>query len=360
MVKKNLIMALVIVLCMVIILSGCGKPNAEATVSATAEHTEDVSEQTSTEETTQTGEGIKIGISFDSLVSPWWVTNLETMEAEASKIGAETVVVMAEGDAAKQNQQIESLIAQGCDVIICGPKDSSAIVSSIKKCNEAGVPIIMDNRSVSGDVLPDCQVVADNRGMAEKVLNAFADITRDRGMGKLNTIILIGGLSDENAVFRKQGHDAAIAANPDVFNVVAEVPTDWNLETALKGLQNALQANPDVDLIVTPSDYLYPPIRSALEQVDRWAPIGEENHMMIVAFDGDEVGMQYLKDGYSWGDAAQDAIMEGQLCIEWAIKLLNGEKPNTENNIIYDMGQIITVDNWDEVASTVWSYGMLN
>lgn len=358
MTNKRSIVALAIIMCMIVALVGCGKTATPVEATGTPAETSEIAAATETESaTTQSGEGIKIGISFDSLVSPWWVTNLEVMEKEAAAKGAETVVVMAEGDAAKQNQQIESLLAQGCDVIICGPKDSSAIIASIKKCNEAGVPIIMDNRSVSGDVLPDAQVVASNESMAEQVLEAFANMARDRGMGKIKTILLIGGLADENAVFRKAGHDKAIANNPDVFDVVAEVPTDWNLDTALKGLQNALQANPDVNLIITPSDYLYPPIRSALEQIDRWAPIGEKNHMMIVAFDGDEVGMQYLKDGYSWADAAQDAVLEGKLCIEWAFKLLAGEKP--ESNIIYDPGQIITVDNWNEVAPTVWSYGML-
>ena len=135
------------------------------------------------------------------------------------------------------------------------------------------------------------------------VLDAFAEIARNEGKS-YKAILLIGSLSDENAVLRKQGHDEAIAANSDVYDIVAEVPTDWNLDTALKGLQNALQANPDIDLIISPSDYLWPPIRSSLEQTGRWAKIGEENHVSVVSFDGDEVGMQYMKDGYSEANAA--------------------------------------------------------
>ncbi len=297
-----------------------------------------------------------LGLSCDSLESAWLVMNHSEVIKEAKKRGVEVIPMIAEGDAAKQNVQIENLIARRVDAVLCIPKDSSAIVKSIKNCKAASIPIVMINRSVSGKVLPDAQVIANNQVMAEKVLQSFADRARREGK-KYNVVLLIGNLSDENAALRKAGHQKAIAANPDVFKLVAEVPTEWNLDNALKGLQNALQANPEANLIVTPSDYLWPPIRSVLEQRGRWAKIGEANHFPVVSFDGDEVGMQYLKDGYSWGNAAQDAVLEAQLAVEWALKLIDGKTP--PQNIIYDEGQIVTTDNFKELAPKVWSYSLL-
>jgi len=299
---------------------------------------------------------ITIGLSYDSLESPWLLANHSIAKAEAEKRGAKTISVIAEGDAAKQNVQIENLVARQVDAILCFPKDSFAIIKSIKICKAAGIPIIMINRSVSGDILPDAQIIANNKAMGVKVLSAFADIARREGK-TYNIILLIGNLNDENAGMRKAGHDEAIAANSDVLTLLTEVPTEWNLDIALKGLQNALQAFPTANLIVTPSDYLFPPIRSALEQNKRWAKIGEEGHFPVVSFDGDDVGMQYLKDGYNWADAAQDPTLEGQLAVEWAFKLMKGEKP--PSNIIYDEGQIITVENFKEVGPAVWSYPLL-
>lgn len=299
---------------------------------------------------------ITLGLSYDSLESAWLVVNHTAVIEEAEKRGAKIISVMAEGDAAKQNVQIENLIARRVDAILCFPKDSSAIVKSIKLCKAAGVPIVMINRSVSGDNLPDIQVIANNQAMGRKVMNAFADIARRDGK-TYKAILLIGNLSDENAALRKAGHHEGFAENSDVLQLLAEVPTEWNLDTALKGLQNALQANPDANLIVTPSDYLWPPIRSVLEQNGRWAKMGEPKHFPVVSFDGDEVGMQYLKDGYNWADAAQDAYLEARLAVEWAFKLIEGEKP--PSNIIYDEGQIVTIDNFEEIAPEVWSYSLL-
>ena len=299
---------------------------------------------------------LTLGLSCDSLESAWLVMNQAEIVKEAKKNGAEVVTMIAEGDAAKQNVQIENLVARQVDAVLCIPKDSAAIVKSIRNCRNSGIPIVMINRSVSGNILPDAQVVANNQSMGEKVLQAFADRARREGK-TYNVVLLIGNLSDENAVLRKAGHQKAIANNPDVFKLVAEVPTEWNLDTALKGLQNALQANPDANLIVTPSDYLWPPIRSVLEQRGRWAKIGEPNHFPVVSFDGDEVGMQYLKDGYSWGNAAQDALFEARLAVEWALKLIKGEKP--PQNIIYDEGQIVTPENFPQEGPKVWSYSLL-
>jgi len=299
---------------------------------------------------------VTLGLSYDSLESAWLVMNHAAVVKDAEQRGAKVISVMAEGDAAKQNAQIENLLARQVNAILCFPKDSAAIVKSVKACKAAGVPLVMINRPVPGNILPDVQVIANNQAMSRKVLQAFADLARRDGK-TYRVVLLIGNLSDENAVLRKAGHHEALAANPDVFKLLAEVPTEWNLDTALKGLQNALQANPDANLIVTPSDYLWPPIRSVLEQRGRWAKIGAPQHFPVVSFDGDEVGLQHLKDGFNWADAAQDALLEARLAVEWAFKLVHGEQP--PRNVIYDEGQIVTIENFKDEAPKVWSYSKL-
>ena len=78
------------------------------------------------------GKTITLGLSYDSLESAWLVVNHRAVTEEAQRRGAKVISVMAEGDAAKQNVQIENLLARQVDAIICFPKDSAAIVKSIK------------------------------------------------------------------------------------------------------------------------------------------------------------------------------------------------------------------------------------
>ena len=138
------------------------------------------------------------------------------------------------------------------------------------------------------------------------------------------------------------------------MNVCVEIPTEWDQQVALTGLQNALQSNPDIDLIITPSDFLWTPIQSALEQAGKWAKIGEENHVAVISFDGDVNGMQMMKDGYNWANGAQGAVEEGHMCIEIAVKYLNGEE--VEQSEMIDPGVVCNLENFEETRDLVWGW----
>ena len=302
-------------------------------------------------------EAVRVGLSMDSLESAFWVANHKAMLEKADEMGVELTVVMAEGDPNKQNQQVENLIAQGVDAIIIAPKDGAAIVASVQKAQQAGIPVVMDNRPVQGDaVTPEMTIVSDNYTMAKQALQWFVDKAREEGK-TYKALLLVGNLGDENAVLRKKGHQEIIDANKDVIEVMAEVPTEWKHEVALAGMQNAFQAHPEINLVITPSDFLFPPIKSVLEQIGRWKPIGEEGHVAIVSFDGDENGMQYLKDRYNWVNAAQAADVTGYLAVEWAVKLAKGEKP--ADPVIQDPGVIANIDNCEEVCPSIWGWSMV-
>jgi ABC-type sugar transport system substrate-binding protein len=297
---------------------------------------------------------MKVGLSMDSLESAFWIANEKAIKEQAEKLNVELVEVIAEGDPNKQNQQVENLIAQGVKAIIIAPKDGAAIEAAVQKAKDAGIPVIMDNRPVQGDIKPDLQVLSDNKAMATSVMQWFVDKAKAEGK-TYKALLLIGALSDQNAIERKAGHLEVLDANKDVIEVVAQVPSEWKQDVALAGIQNAFQANPDIDLIVTPSDFLLPPIQSALEQIGRWKKIGEEGHVALVTFDGDENGMAALKNGFSEANAAQAADGTGYLVVEWAVRLANGEKPPQVDML--DPGIIATIDNCSTVCPTIWGWG---
>ena len=295
----------------------------------------------------------KVGLSMDDLNTEFWKGNYDAIYAKAAEMDVEIVEAIAGGDANKQNEQISDLIAKGCKVIIIAAVDSAAIVSAIDECAEAGVKTIMDNRSCP-DGTPDATVVADNEQIAYDEMTWLISYAQKEGITFENAVMLIGDLGDQNAIQRRDGFQRAIDETPGVVNVAVEIPTEWDQQVALAGLQNALQANPDIDLIITPSDFLWTPIQSALEQAGKWAKIGEENHVAVISFDGDVNGMQMMKDGYNWANGAQGAIEEGHLCVEIAVKYLNGEEV-TEAEMI-DPGVVCNLENFEEVRETVWGW----
>lgn len=298
--------------------------------------------------------GYTIGLSLDAVDSGFWIANFGALYDKAEELGVTVIETVAGGDANLQNQQVSDLIAKGCQAIIIAAADSTAIEVAIQECKDAGVYCIMNNRPVVGETLPDAQVVADNYQMAYDEMTWLINYATEQGITFDNCIMLIGSLGDENAVQRYNGYMDAINDNPGVVTVAVEINTEWDLEVCLSGLQNALQAVPDADLIVMPSDSQWTPVQSALEQVGKWAKIGEENHVACISFDGDSLGMQMMKDGYSWADAAQGASYEGALCVEIAVQLIEGETLEDVN--VIDPGIICNLENFDEVKETVWSW----
>lgn len=296
----------------------------------------------------------KVGLSMDDLNTEFWLGNYKAIYEKSKELDVEIVEAIANGDANVQNDQISDLIARGCQAVICAPADSAAIDVAIQECLGNNVYIIMDNRPTSGANVPSAQILSDNKKMAYDEMTWLIGYAKAKGITFKNAIMLIGDLGDENAIQRYDGFTAAIKDNPGVVNVAVEVPTEWNQEVALAGLQNALQAHPDVDLIITPSDFLWTPIQSALEQASKWGKIGEANHVAVISFDGDVNGMQMMKDGYCWADAAQGSIAQGQMCVQAAVTLIDGGKLEAVDTI--DGGIIANLENFDEVKETVWGW----
>lgn len=349
--KKYL--ALILALIMVFSLAACGqKTEAPAEAPAAAETPAEAP-------AAETKEAYKIGISMCDLTTEFHLGTLAAMEAKCDELGLDYVTVVANADANTQNEQVNDLIARGCQAIIIDAVDSAAIDMAVAACNDAGIPVIMNNRATSGSAVPSVQVLSSNEEMAYAEMKWLIGYCKENNIKFENCCMLIGSLGDQGAVERYNGFMKAINEDPGYVTVSNEISTDWNIEIALAGLQNAFKSNPNIDLIVTPSDGFFSTIQSALEEAGRWAPMGEEKHCAIISFDGDADGMRMMRDGYNWADAAQNATATGESCVEWALYFLEGGEPLEEINQL-DPGVICTLDNFDEVKESVWGWALVD
>ncbi len=289
---------------------------------------------------------IVIGISMDAIESQMWTENQASMHNTLDEMGIKYIEVIADGDAQKQNQQIETLIASGVDAIIIGPKDSISIVSAIKKCNEAGIPVVMNNRGAGEGAEVACSVASDNYSMVVREMNMVVEKAKKTGE-KYVVMEFIGNLGDTNAVARHEGFQKVVSENPDIFTKVVEIPTEWKAEIADALGQAALQANPDINMIFSASDVYVPTIKSMLKKFDMWKKTGEEGHVLYVTFDGAADAINEIKEGYIDIVSVQNATEQGRLCVVNAVKLAQGESvdPNA-----FDPGFEVTQDNWEELG----------
>ncbi len=295
-------------------------------------------------------EGPLIGIAFETLQTEYWVASVEAIKSECEKNGVQYLVAVANGDANRQFEQVNNFISRDVDGIIIAPKDAHTVIPVIKAANRAQTPIVIYNRIPAKNQGSYTTIVADNYEISKNTVRYMCELARQSGQ-KFEALIMVGDLGDINAVNRRKGFLDAVGEYPQVVEVVAEVPTEWNQEKALAGVTNALQANPGINLIFSSSDFLFPSVISALKTAGKYHPVGHENHVLLGGFDGDNMAYKMLVDGYLDADGVQDVFYECAASVQAILQQMRGEKVE---EVIVDPGFVIHQDNIKEKASDMW------
>lgn len=351
--RLHAVLAVVVVLSM--LLSACAAPAAAPAAPAAG----DAAAATATEEAAApaadavaSGDQKSICFAYQDLETEFWVAGHKAIVETLGGMGINVIERNANEDANKQLEQVKDCIAQGVDGIIIIPQDGESAVTIVGEANKAGIPIGVFNRPPANKDNPTLVIVANNEVIAQAAVDHMAVEAKKLGR-KVTPLIMVGDLGDPNAVGRRQGFMNVIEANPDLFNEVIEVPTKWDGATALANLEAAMQANPEVDMIFTSSDFMYPQIRSVLEPLGRWAKIGEEGHMILAGLDGDSNACKLMRDGYVDATGVQDLFFEADTMMQAMLDAIaKGEK--TPENWMDDPGFALTQANWEDRAGDMW------
>jgi ABC-type sugar transport system substrate-binding protein len=291
-----------------------------------------------------------VGVAFETLQTEYWVASRNGIEDELKRQGADMLEAIADGDANRQLEQVQTFIVRKVDGIIVVPKDAHTVLPMIRSANRAGIPIVLFNRPAAPSELRSTAVVADNFAITRDTVAYLANTALKSGP-KHKAAILIGDLSDLNAINRRNGYDAALKPFGDAFETVARIPTEWNQEKALAGITNALQAHPDIDFIFTSSDVLLPSIVSALKSAGKYHKTGEPGHVFLAGFDGDATAWRMLVEGYLDATGVQDVGYDTATTVRAVLEWKAGRTPPP---LILDPGFVIHRDNMHQVSDRMW------
>src|SRR5271154_7273363 len=90
----------------------------------------------------------KVGFAQTESNNPWRLAQTASMKAEAEKLGWQFVYTAAAGSAAKQVADVNSMIAQGVDVIFLAPREEKPLIPAVMAAKKAGIPLFLIDRSV--------------------------------------------------------------------------------------------------------------------------------------------------------------------------------------------------------------------
>lgn len=293
-----------------------------------------------------------IGVSFENGVG-FREGQRKYYEIAAKDLGVKLDFQVAQNDAQRQSSQIKTMVSQGDAGVVILPLDGVAIEADIKSLDSANVPVTTvdvapsDVKSVKFHVGSD--PYADGQAAAKKFIELAA--------GKPFKIVeMQGALNSNTGVARSKGlHDGL--KGQTAVQIVSVVPTDWKPEPALAGIQNALQAHPDLAGIYLPTDGQIPPAYSALDAVHKKVKVGEPGHIAIVSIDGDQNGCQGVKDGFVDLDLATDVPKMTRDSLQQTLNIINGKKVSIKSPEYLPSVQV-TPANIAANESKVWGCSM--
>ncbi|SEG94966.1 monosaccharide ABC transporter substrate-binding protein, CUT2 family [Actinacidiphila yanglinensis] len=308
--------------------------------------------------TSESGSGVgsgkghgTIGVSFD-LLNAVRTSEKSAIERAAASAGYKVVFDVADQDAQKQASQIQDLIqTRRVDALIVIAQDGKQIASSISLAKARHVPFVTIDRAVADEQDVSFQITGDPHADGELAADEFIAAARTK---PLKVLELVGALTDQNAIGRRDGFGNTLKGHADL-TVVSQVPTDWDPSQALDGTSNALQKNPGINAIFVPSDFLLPSVQSALSTAKRLAPVGDTKHVFLVTIDGDQNGCKAIRGKTLDADIATRVDQFGTEAVQAITTTLAAEVvvPKT----VRSAGVTLDQANFATVKARVWGCG---
>jgi ribose transport system substrate-binding protein len=291
---------------------------------------------------------VKIGLSWDARESALNQAWEDFMKAEAKvqgpplDIDVEWVVNMADNDSSRQAANIEDLINSGVDIIIARALDAAAIGSSIRRAKEAGVPFVTFDRASSG-AQPTAHAGGDG-GFQARVAGAELEKLLVANNVKGVCIEVQGSLADINAINRTNEWKA-LDEKSEVISIVARIPSEWNPEKVLSGLNDALRAHPEANCLLLASDWAIDAVQAALEKVDKWYPTGHPKHMWIASCDLLTSAVKAMESGYIDVSVTWDAEAHAKEAVRVLMLIAQGKDPQCPPEGCLAKGSLATPAN---------------
>jgi ribose transport system substrate-binding protein len=263
----------------------------------------------------------KAGFAQTESNNPWRLAQTASMKDEAAKLGWQLVYTDAAGSAAKQVADVNSMIAQGVDVIFLSPREEKPLIPAVMAAKKAGIPVFLIDRSVDAKLAKagEDYVTFIGSDFVKEGTQAGEWLAKTTG-GKGIILEIEGSTGSSPANDRKTGFDAVIAKHPDM-KIVASQTGNFNRDEGRKTAEALLQAHPEANIIYAHNDEMAIGAISAIEAAGKKP--GKD--ILIVSIDGEKDGLQAIIDG-KMGATVECNPKFGPAAFAAAIAYSKGEK----------------------------------
>lgn len=261
----------------------------------------------------------------------------------------------ADQDAAKQQQQAESALAAGAQVLVLDPVDSRAAISIVSAANAQDVPVISYDRLIGGGDLA-YYVSFDNEKVGRLQATEFVDALKSAGNASGGILMVDGSPTDNNATLFARGAHSII--DPSGLHILAEYQTpDWSPDKAQSWVAGQISQYGDaIKGVYAANDGIAGGAVSALHAAN------VEPFPVVTGQDAELSAIQRILTGDQHMTVYKAIKPEAELAAEVAVKLLKGEEVTAPLRIQDTPATLlepvaVTIDNIREtvVADGFWT-----
>lgn len=261
---------------------------------------------------------VAVGFAGAKLTDPFMVALTGVIEQEAKDQNVNLLApTNANGDAAKQFNDVKTLLTRSPNALIIAPVDAEAIVPALQAANQQNVPVVVVDAAPTGGDLA-MVVRADNYGMG---VTACMEMGR-RLEGKGTVLDLQGALVSTNARDRTNGFGECMTKNfPEI--TVLQRPTDWDMQKATAAAQVVVSTG-QLSGIYMASDFFLPGVANVLQDAGRWVPVGQPNHVTLIGIDGTPEALKAIREGYQDATVSQPLDLYAKYAVKYAKEAAGG------------------------------------
>lgn len=251
--------------------------------------------------------GIKIGFSSKDNSDQFVKQIADAAQEEAKALGVDLIMNDAGGDVNKQISDVETLIAQGVDAIIVIPQSVEGSAPVVEKCNEANIPIIIDNGDIA-DENYTAFVGCTDQESGEILGQWFVDNLKEGA----KVCILEGPMGQSGQVGRYAGFEKVGVLKK--FEVLACQTANWKRDEAMALAEDWITTyGKDLEAIICENDDMAIGAMSACQAANR-------NDIIIGGVDGLEEAVQAVKEGRQGISVLQDSTGQGKVGVDVAVQ----------------------------------------
>lgn len=287
------------------------------------------------------GKDLKVGVALykfdDTFISTVRDAIQENSDAKAKETGEKIVInaVDGQGQQATQNDQVDTFITQGYDVIAVNMVDRTAASVLIEKAQKADIPVVFFNREPvkedmdKWDKMYYVGAKAEESGAMQGQIiadywkkNPTADKNKD---GKLQYVMLEGEPGHQDAILRTEHSIKELEKQGVKTEKLATDTANWQRAQGKEKMSAWLSAYGDkVEAVFANNDDM---ALGAIEALKAAGYYKGDKFIPVVGVDATAPALDSLKAGEMLGTVLNDAKNQGKAIFDIAYALAKGEDP---------------------------------